>query len=417
MFVSLVEEAITAAAAGEDIEVVVVRLDRWGRSLPDVISTLTRLQESGIRFRSLTEAGVTLDGSASSMLVIAVLSAAASYERTLMMNRVAEAKKAKDKSAIGGRPRVLTSTMVARARAYTVLPWEDLMDGLVKLRREGLSYADLADYLYDEFQVLVNPQTVRTRVAPFMTTEAEAAGSKAAEAIRLESDEADTLRIARWLVANPGSTRRDTATGLDLPLYRVEDLTPLALIQFGGYVVPPAKPGKQQITDQEMVTALRDCARDLGIADREPFAQVRYEAWRRQQTESRRASLPSPIAYRRRFMTWTAACETAGLTANELPRVYTGLTVDDIILHLAVWLRSLTERNAGLIEANQSEYRQWLRLHPEAPSEELIRLRGTWHEMLGAACVLEKSKKKLAVPKPVGVDGRRKKPSRALPVR
>ena len=118
VFVSLVEEAITAAAAGEHIEVVVVRLDRWGRSLPDVISTLTRLQESGVRFRSLTEAGVTLDGSASSMLVIAVLSAAASYERTLMMNRVAEAKKAKGKSAIGGRARVLTSTMVARARAY-----------------------------------------------------------------------------------------------------------------------------------------------------------------------------------------------------------------------------------------------------------------------------------------------------------
>ena len=104
VFVSLVEEAITAAAAGEDIEVVVVCLDRWGRSLPDVISTLIRLQESGVRFRSLTEAGVTLDGSASSMLVIAVLSAAASYERTLMMNRVAEAKKAKGKSAIGGAP-------------------------------------------------------------------------------------------------------------------------------------------------------------------------------------------------------------------------------------------------------------------------------------------------------------------------
>ena len=118
VFVSLVEEAIAAATAGEEIEVVVVRLDRWGRSLPDVISTLARLQKTGVRFRSLTEAGVTLDGSPSSMLVVAVLSAAASYERTLMMNRVAEAKKAKGQSAIGGRARVLTSTMVARARAY-----------------------------------------------------------------------------------------------------------------------------------------------------------------------------------------------------------------------------------------------------------------------------------------------------------
>lgn len=118
IFVSLVNEAITAAATGEDIEVVVVRLDRWGRSLPDVISTLTRFQQAGVRFRSLTEAGVTLDGSASSMLVITVLSAAASYERTLMMNRVAEAKKAKGKAALGGRPRALTPAMVARARAF-----------------------------------------------------------------------------------------------------------------------------------------------------------------------------------------------------------------------------------------------------------------------------------------------------------
>jgi len=118
IFVSLVAEAITAASAGEDIEVVVVRLDRWGRSLPDVVSTLTRFSEAGVRFRSLTEAGVTLDGSASSMLVITVLAAAASYERTLMMNRVSEAKKAKGKQANGGRPRVLTPAMVNRARTY-----------------------------------------------------------------------------------------------------------------------------------------------------------------------------------------------------------------------------------------------------------------------------------------------------------
>lgn len=117
VFVSLVDEAITAAQAGEEVEVVVVRLDRWGRSLPDVVTTLTQFSEAGVRFRSLTEAGVTLDGSASSLLVITVLSAAASYERTLMMNRVSEAKKAKGKQANGGRPRALTPALVQRARA------------------------------------------------------------------------------------------------------------------------------------------------------------------------------------------------------------------------------------------------------------------------------------------------------------
>jgi DNA invertase Pin-like site-specific DNA recombinase len=117
IFTSLVDEVITAARAGADIEVVVVRLDRWGRSLPDVVTTLTQFSEAGVRFRSLTEAGVTLDGSASSLLVITVLSAAASYERTLMMNRVSEAKKAKGKQANGGRPRALTPALVQRARA------------------------------------------------------------------------------------------------------------------------------------------------------------------------------------------------------------------------------------------------------------------------------------------------------------
>jgi DNA invertase Pin-like site-specific DNA recombinase len=118
VFATLVEEAIDAATAGEEIEIVVVRLDRWGRSLPDVVSTLTRFSETGVRFRSLTESGVTLDGSPSSMLVITLLAAAASYERTLMMARVAEAKKAKGKTANGGRPRALTGKMVERARAY-----------------------------------------------------------------------------------------------------------------------------------------------------------------------------------------------------------------------------------------------------------------------------------------------------------
>ncbi len=118
VFTTLVEEAINAANANEEIEIVVVRLDRWGRSLPDVVTTLTRFQANGVRFRSLTEAGVTLDGSPSSMLVITLLAAAASYERTLMMARVAEAKKSKGKAANGGRPRALTPTMVNRARAY-----------------------------------------------------------------------------------------------------------------------------------------------------------------------------------------------------------------------------------------------------------------------------------------------------------
>ena len=143
IFTSLVDEVITAARAGADIEVVVVRLDRWGRSLPDVVTTLTQFSEAGVRFRSLTEAGVTLDGSASSLLVITVLSAAASYERTLMMNRVSEAKKAKGKQANGGRPRALTPTMVKRAQAYIA----DGVSVATAADRVGVSRRTLNRYL------------------------------------------------------------------------------------------------------------------------------------------------------------------------------------------------------------------------------------------------------------------------------
>jgi hypothetical protein len=290
------------------------------------------------------------------------------------------------------------------------------MDGLVEQRTSGSSYGDIADDIFDRYGVMVTPQTVRTRVAPHISKAVDTASRKARESLRDSADEADATRIAAWLVGNPGSTRRDVGFALDLPHYRVEDLFPLAFTLVNGYVIPAPKGGTENFTDQDMLRALKECAKALAVSRREPLAQARYEEWRRQQTPERQALLPSPIAYRRRFGTWTVACEKAGLVATELPRVYEGLSVDDIIVHLAVWLRSLTERHAGLIEANQSEYRQWVRTHPEAPSAELIRLRGTWHVLLSDASVLEKTQQRLPIPKPVGTGGRLKA-SRAIPVR
>ena len=261
------------------------------------------------------------------------------------------------------------------------------MPALVSLRRGGWTYREIADSLVDRYGLTVTEQTVRARVAPNLTEASAGEAKQARESEREAVDLADATRIAIWLQGNPASTKREVASGLDLPLYRVEDLSPLAYTLFNGYVIPPAKPGRQQISDKVMVKALKDCARDL----------------------------PSPIAYRRRYETWTKACDMAGLMANELPRVYEGLSVQDMILHVAVWLRALSEREAGLIDASQGEYRQWLRIHPEAPSEELIRMRGSWANILAAASVLEKTKKNLPTPTPVGTGGRRKKAPRALP--
>ncbi len=115
VFRQLVEEAISAAEHGEDVEVVVMRLDRFGRSLPEVVSTLTKFSEAGVKFKSLNEVGITLDGTPSSLLVLTVLAAAASYERSTTQARIKEARAATGR--VGGRPRVMTHKTVARAKS------------------------------------------------------------------------------------------------------------------------------------------------------------------------------------------------------------------------------------------------------------------------------------------------------------
>ena len=62
IFDELAEEAIVRAMNGEDIEDVVTRLDRFGMSVHDVVGTLERFEAAGVRFRSLADARVTLDG-------------------------------------------------------------------------------------------------------------------------------------------------------------------------------------------------------------------------------------------------------------------------------------------------------------------------------------------------------------------
>ena len=56
-------ERLLAAARRRDIDAVVVwRLDRWGRSLVDLVVTLKELSALGVGFVSLTEVGCCLRG-------------------------------------------------------------------------------------------------------------------------------------------------------------------------------------------------------------------------------------------------------------------------------------------------------------------------------------------------------------------
>ena len=129
VMLEVMEEAIAAAQRGEKVDVVVVRLDRWGRSLTDVLASLERLRDARVNFVSLTES-IDLSTPAG-MLALTVLGAAAQYERSILRERIIEAKRAKGPSAIGGRPRSLTPANVRLA---------------IRMREsEGLSAQNVAD--------------------------------------------------------------------------------------------------------------------------------------------------------------------------------------------------------------------------------------------------------------------------------
>jgi DNA invertase Pin-like site-specific DNA recombinase len=78
---------LLAAARRREIDVVLVwRLDRWGRSVADLVSTLQELQHLGVGFVSLTEA---LDLTTPAGRAMAgLLSVFAEFEREILRERV-----------------------------------------------------------------------------------------------------------------------------------------------------------------------------------------------------------------------------------------------------------------------------------------------------------------------------------------
>ena len=83
--------------------VLVWKLDRWGRSVADVVTTLEELRELGVKFVSITEA---LDfTTASGRAMSGLLSVFAEFERDMIRERVmAGLEHARSKGVILGRP-------------------------------------------------------------------------------------------------------------------------------------------------------------------------------------------------------------------------------------------------------------------------------------------------------------------------
>jgi DNA invertase Pin-like site-specific DNA recombinase len=121
-------ENLLAAARRREIDVVLVwRLDRWGRSLVDLVVTLKELAELGISFVSLTEA---LDlTSPTGRAMAGLLSVFAEFEHEILRERIrAGIAEARLKGKRFGRP------LSAAKKAGQIR----------KLYRDGVSKAEIA---------------------------------------------------------------------------------------------------------------------------------------------------------------------------------------------------------------------------------------------------------------------------------
>src|SRR5271167_2768941 len=121
-------ESLLDAARRREIDVVVVwRLDRWGRSVADLVATLQELQHLGVGFVSLTEA---LDlTTPAGRAMAALLAVFAEFEREILRERVrAGLAHARQNGTRLGRPQTAA-----------------LQTGQVqKLYRAGVSKAEIA---------------------------------------------------------------------------------------------------------------------------------------------------------------------------------------------------------------------------------------------------------------------------------
>lgn len=95
---------------------IVYKLDRIGRSLKDLINTVTDLNDKGVQIVSIKD---NIDTStASGKLMLNMLCVLADYERALIQERTqAGLKAARARGRLGGRKRVLTEKQIKSARA------------------------------------------------------------------------------------------------------------------------------------------------------------------------------------------------------------------------------------------------------------------------------------------------------------
>lgn len=301
--------------------------------------------------------------------------------------------------------------MPTRGRPQT-LPWDEEIDALVTFRQQGATWQDLVEYLADKYGQRVASQTVRHHVRDAL---GENTAPAPAPPVNTGSQDASMKeKIYAWLQRHPASSIDDIATGTGLPRDAVVALHETVKNENRGYVIVPLRSRKEKFTDTELHDALADAMDSLGLREEDSISRLQYDAWRRALPDSERDLYPSTLTYRRRYGTWGDAVEAAGLPRNEKHREYEGLTRDDVLLWLAHFLRDMKNSHDYMVEATEAEYRGWVRNNPEAPSAELLRIKGLFGQLLVDAAEIERTTRNLPPGKPVNILGRKKKQPAAL---
>ena len=133
--------ALRALRAGDTL--VVWRLDRLGRSLSDLVRTVTELKARGVMFESLTERIDT--ATAAGALIFHVFASLAEFERALLRERtVAGLAAARARGRKGGRRPSLGAKELREIKALLRDPDVQVTD---VARRYGVSRSTLYNHL------------------------------------------------------------------------------------------------------------------------------------------------------------------------------------------------------------------------------------------------------------------------------
>lgn len=136
------EQCRKALRAGDTL--VVWRLDRLGRSLPDLVRIVAELERDGIGFESLTEKIETTN--ANGKLTFHIFAALAEFERNLIRERTHAGLAARARGRKGGRKPALDDKQIREVRALMRDPSVNITS---VAERYGVSRTTLYKYAGD----------------------------------------------------------------------------------------------------------------------------------------------------------------------------------------------------------------------------------------------------------------------------